>query len=264
MRTRRQYGRRDDDVSGIEPVQKQFGRTAAAYVESPNHAKGEDLDRIVALATEHGGERIVDVGTGVGHALRRVAPSFRSAVGVDATREMLEAGVSVLARAGVTNALLVQADATALPISSASADVVTSRLAAHHFADAGGAFREIARILRPGGLFVLVDNYAPDDPELARFINEIETLRDSSHVRNHTVGGWSELLKRAGLRTTVDSDSAVTKLTTENWLERSQTPPDRGAEVRRRLRVASPRAVDAFRITPTTFAVHKVILIGYK
>jgi SAM-dependent methyltransferase len=74
---------------------------------------------------------------------------------VDATREMLEAGVAVLAGAGVTNALLVQADATALPIASGSADVVTSRLAAHHFADAAGAFREIARILKEQGYIEL-------------------------------------------------------------------------------------------------------------
>ncbi|MEK6227160.1 MAG: class I SAM-dependent methyltransferase [Chloroflexota bacterium] len=251
-------------MSGIQPVQKQFGRTAAAYVESPNHAKGEDLDRIVALAAEHGGERVVDVGTGVGHTLRRVAPSFRTAIGVDATREMLAAGVGVLAGAGVKNALLVQADATALPIASGSADVVTSRLAAHHFADAAGAFREIARILRPSGLFVLVDNYAPDEPELARFINEVETLRDPSHVRNHTVAEWSDLLKQAGLRTTVDSDTAVTNLVTENWLERSQTPRDRADEVRRRLRTAPPSAIATFRITPETFAVRKLILIGRK
>ena len=251
-------------MSGIQPVQKQFGRTAAAYVESPNHAKGEDLDRIVALATEHGGERVVDIGTGVAHTLRRVAPSFRAAVGVDATREMLEAGLGVLAGARVKSAMLVQANATALPIASGSADVVTSRLAAHHFADAAGAFREIARILRPGGLFVLVDNYAPDEPGLQRFINEVETLRDLSHVRNHTVAGWSELLERAGLRTTVDSDTAVTKLTTENWLERSQTSPERASEVRRRLRDAPAAAVEAFQITPTTFAVRKLILIGRK
>jgi SAM-dependent methyltransferase len=251
-------------VSDIQPVQKQFGRTAAAYVESATHARGEDLDRVVALATEHGGERVVDVGTGVGHTLRRVAPSFRSAVGVDATREMLEAGVGVLAGAGVRNTVLVQADATALPIPSGSADVVTSRLAAHHFADAAAAFREIARVLRPGGLFVLVDNYAPDDPALQRFINEVETLRDPSHIRNHTVAGWSDLLKHAGLRPTVDSDTAVTKLTTENWLERSQTPPDRAEEVRRRLRTATPAAAEAFKITPTTFVVRKLILIGRK
>jgi SAM-dependent methyltransferase len=251
-------------MSGIEPVQKQFGRTAAAYIESASHARGEDLDRIVALATEHGGERVVDVGTGVGHTLRRVAPSFRGAVGVDATREMLEAGIGVLRGAGVNNTLLVQADATALPIASGSTDVVTSRLAAHHFADAAGAFREIARILGPGGLFVLVDNYAPDDGMLDRFINELETLRDPSHVRNHTVAGWRELLERAGLRTTVDSDTSVTKLTTENWLERSQTPADRAEDVRRRLRTASPSAVAAFQIAPTTFAVRKLILMGRK
>jgi SAM-dependent methyltransferase len=251
-------------VSQISPVQRQFGRTAAAYVESATHARGEDLDRIVALATEHGGERLVDVGTGVGHTLRRVAPAFAAAIGVDATREMLEAGRGVLAGAGIANAILVQADATALPIGSGSADVVTSRLAAHHFADAAAAFREIGRILRPGGLFVLVDNFAPDDSALDAFINELETLRDPSHVRNHTVQGWRDLLERAGFETSVDSDSAVTKLTTENWLERSQTPADRAEEVRRRLRTASPAAVEAFQITPITFAVRKLILIGRK
>ena len=251
-------------MSGIGPVQKQFGRTAAAYVESATHARGEDLERIVALATEHGGERIVDVGTGVGHTLRRLAPSFRSAVGVDATREMLEAGRGVLASAGVTNALLVQGNATALPIASRLADVVTSRLAAHHFADSARAFREIARILRPGGLFVLVDNFAPDDPDLDRFINEVETLRDPSHVRNHTVTEWRGLLETAGLRATVDSETSVTKLTTEIWLERSQTPPDRAEEVRQRLRTAAPAAVEAFQITPVTFAVRKLILVGRK
>ena len=251
-------------MSGIEPVQRQFGRTAAAYVESATHARGADLDRIVTLATQHGGERLVDVGTGVAHTLRRLAPHFPAGVGIDATREMLQAGRAVLGAANIRNALLVQADATKLPIASDSADVITSRLAAHHFADAAAAFREIARVLRADGLFILVDNFAPDDPALDRFINELEKLRDPSHVRNHTVGGWRELLEDAGLRTTIDSDSSVTKLTTDDWLERSQTPADRAQEVRRRLRTASRAAVDAFQITPGTFAVRKLILLGRK
>jgi SAM-dependent methyltransferase len=158
--------------------------------------------------------------------------------------------------------VLVQADAAALPIRSRTADVVTSRLAAHHFASAAAAFAEIARILRPGGLFILVDNFAPDDPDLERFINELETLRDASHVRNHTVAGWSALVEHAGMHASVDSAALVTKLTTENWLERSQTPPDRAAEVRRRLRDAPSAAVDAFLITATTFAVRKLVLVG--
>jgi ubiquinone/menaquinone biosynthesis C-methylase UbiE len=252
------------DLKGVGPAQEQFGRVAAAYLDSPNHAQGADLDRIVALAAAHGGERFVDVGTGVAHTLRRVAPHFRAGVGVDATREMLAAGRGVLARAGVDHTVLVQADATALPISSTSIDVVASRLAAHHFTDAAAALREIARILRPGGLFVLVDNFTPEDEGLDTFINEIERLRDASHVRNHTVRGWRDLLEAAGLRTTVDSESMLTKLSTHSWLERSQTPADRAAEVHRRLREASPAAREAFAITEATFAVHKLILIGQK
>src|SRR5204862_235796 len=147
---------------------------------------------------------------------------------------------------------------------SASVDVITSRLAAHHFSDAAAAFREIGRVLRKGGLFVLVDNFAPDDVALDRFINELETLRDPSHVRNHTVRGWRDLLEQAEMRTTIDSELQVTKLDTESWLARSQTPPDRAEEVRRRLRAATPAAVDAFRISATTFAVRKLILVGRK
>jgi ubiquinone/menaquinone biosynthesis C-methylase UbiE len=251
-------------VTGIRPAQQQFGRVAEAYVDSPNHAQGADLDRIVELARTHGGTDVVDVGTGVGHTLRRVAPSFRRAVGIDATREMLAAGRGVLERAGAMNTWLVQADANALPIASETAEVVTSRLAAHHFADAAGAFREIARILRPGGLFILVDNFTPDGAELDRFINELERLRDASHIRSQTVRGWRDLAEAAGLRTTIDSDVLVTELDTESWLARSQTPPDRADEVRRRLRDARGDAVRAFNITPTTFGVHKLILIGRK
>ena len=91
-------------VSGTDSVRRQFGRTAAAYVESATHARGEDLDRIERIVREHGGARLVDVGTGVGHTLRRLAPLFRAAVGVDATREMLDAGRGVLAAAGVAHA----------------------------------------------------------------------------------------------------------------------------------------------------------------
>ena len=246
----------------MKDARAQFGKTAAAYVTSTTHASGADLERLIAVAAPLLGERALDLGCGVGHTLRRIAPLVAFAVGADATFEMMHAGRSSVVTA--PNTAFAQSDATALPFADAAFDVVTCRLAAHHFADAAAAFREVARVLRPGGRFVLVDNYAPDEGALDVFINELETLRDASHVRNHSVHGWRDLLERAALKTTVDSDIAVTKLTTENWLERSQTPPDRAAEVRRRLGTASPEAVEAFQITATTFAVRKLILVGRK
>jgi SAM-dependent methyltransferase len=246
----------------VKDVRAQFGKTAAAYVSSATHASGEDLERLIAVAAPRAGDRALDLGCGVGHTLRRIAPLVAFAVGADATLEMMLAG-----RSGVVDApsvAFVQSDAAALPFADATFDVATCRLAAHHFTDAAASFREVARVLRPGGRCVLVDNYAQDDAALDLFINELETLRDGSHVRNHTIAEWRALLEDAGLRTSVESDRMTTKLTTDAWLERSQTPADRAAQVRRRLRDAPPGAVAAFHITASTFAVAKVVILGTK
>jgi SAM-dependent methyltransferase len=182
------------------------------------------------------------------------------AVGADATIEMMQAGRASVVTA--PNAAFAQSDATALPFADATFDLVTCRSAAHHFSDAASAFREVARVLLPRGRFVLADSYAPDDPALDVFINELETLRDPSHGRNHTIGGWRALLESAGLRVNVEPELLTTKLATEAWLERSQTPADRAAEVRRRLRDATLSARQAFDITVTTFAVPKVVVLA--
>jgi SAM-dependent methyltransferase len=244
----------------VKDVRAQFGRTAAAYVSSATHASGEDLERLIALAAPHGRERALDLGCGVGHTLRRIAPLVHFAVGADATLEMMQAGRASVVTAA--NAAFAQTDASVLPFADATFDLVTCRLAAHHFHDAASAFREVARVLRPAGRFVLVDNYAPADPALDTFINELETLRDASHVRNHTVDGWRRLLEDAGLRAGIDSDVLTTKLTIDSWLERSQTPADRADEVRRRLRAATAAAREAFQITETTFAVPKMVILA--
>ncbi len=256
MRTKRQYG------SAVKDVRAQFGKTAAAYVSSATHASGKDLERLITVAAPRVDEIALDLGCGVGHTLRRIAPLVAFAVGADATLEMMQAGRGSVVEA--PNAAFAQSDATALPFADATFDVVTCRLAAHHFSDAATSFREVSRVLRLSGRFVLVDNYAPDDPALDTFINELETLRDASHIRNHAIAEWRDLLEDAGLHTSIESELMTTKLTTDAWLERSQTPADRAAEVRRRLRSATPAAVAAFHVTATTFAVAKVVILGTK
>ena len=243
----------------LDATRKQWSSLADAYLASPTHASGEDLDWMLELAAPREADVALDVGTGVGHVLKRVAPRVRLAVGADATAGMLEGARTQIERERITNALIVVTPAETLPFLDASFDLVTCRLAAHHFIDVVAAFREIHRVLRPGGRFVLSDNYAPDDEALDRFINTLETLRDATHVREHTVLGWRDVIEQAGFGVT-DERRGTIHIETEPWLARSRTPADRATRVREMLATAARPSVEAFGIDSSGFDLLKVVL----
>jgi ubiquinone/menaquinone biosynthesis C-methylase UbiE len=102
------------------------------------------------------------------------------------------------------------ADAEALPFDDGRFDLVTCRIAAHHFPDVGRFVGEATRVLKPGGTFALVDNISPDalstpgfsQAELvdaAATYNAFEKLRDPSHGRCLSLAEWTELVTAAGL-----------------------------------------------------------------
>jgi len=84
--------------------------------------------------------------------------------------------------------------------------------------------REAARVLAPGGSFLLVDAVAPDDPAQDSFLNAFEMLRDPSHVRDHTVTQWCDMLREVGLVAEVLGHFTITQ-EFEPWVERIGTSP---------------------------------------
>jgi len=244
-----------------DAVRKQFGPAAEAYLASPAHAQGEDLASVLAFLDPKPHEVVLDLGCGVGHTLRRVAPKVRLAVGADATPGMLEGARSLMEQERIGNVTLVVTTAESLPFLDASFDGVTCRVAAHHFSDVGRAFAEVARVLRPGGRFVVSDNYAPDDAALDAWVNELEVTRDPSHVREHTITEWRTLLEGAGF-TVANEARSVTALEVEPWLARSRTPEREARRVREMLRSATAAAREAFAIGEGTFQLLKVVLLA--
>jgi ubiquinone/menaquinone biosynthesis C-methylase UbiE len=179
-------------------VQRQFGPRAERYVSSADHARGESLDRLIEWVRPEGHWRALDVATGGGHTALALAPHVREVVAADVTVEMLAAAERHLREQGVSNVTFCEADAMNLPFGPAEFDLVTCRVAPHHFPDCARFVTEMARVLRAGGVAGMIDNVVPEDPEASKYINELEKLRDPSHHWAYPRSEWNAFFERAG------------------------------------------------------------------
>lgn len=187
-----------------------WSERAQLYVESEAHRVGEDLDLLVEWA--RGARTALDVATGGGHVARRLREAGLEVVTCDPARGM---GPDVIC------------PAEDLPFADESFDVVTCRVAAHHFDDVAAAVAEMARVARQQVL--VADNlFLSDDAE------EAERLRDPSHVRNYTEPEWRAFFEGAGLR--VDEVRRFDKpIELEPWLQRTGCVGEDAGRVRELL-----------------------------
>jgi SAM-dependent methyltransferase len=121
----------------------------------------------------------------------------------------------------------VVAPAEELPFEDGSFDVVTCRIAAHHFEDIRKAISEMARVTQR--LVVIEDNVFVDER-----VEEAERLRDQTHVRCYSEDEWKEMLTEAGLEVE-QLEHFERHPVVEDWLARVETPPADAARVRELL-----------------------------
>lgn len=235
-----------------QKVQQQFGATAAAYTTSAGHGDRTALSALVAWTNPQPTDRALDIATGAGHTALAFAPHAREVVAYDLTPAMLAETAKNAAERGLINIVTRQGPAEKLPFPDGSFDIVTVRLASHHFADNAAAVREMARVSRPGGRAVVVDNYSSEDDSLDRQLHHIEKLRDASHVRAYRLSEWTTFLAESGLtlqRAITDHYTESRRgMNFDDWVRRSKTPADRMIELRRLFTTASPELRDLLHI----------------
>jgi ubiquinone/menaquinone biosynthesis C-methylase UbiE len=248
----------EKSVSIKQKVQEQFGQHAQKYVTSTTHAKGSDLALIKEWLEVDSTSLVLDIATGGGHVVKALAPHVAQVVATDLTYQMLETAKSHLTSTG-SNIFYVIADAESLPFLENTFDAVTCRIAPHHFPNPSVFVKEVSRVLKPGGKFLLIDNIAPEEEELDLFVNQLEKLRDESHVRSYSVKEWTSWFQQAGL-SLIKNEYRKKTFNYPDWVKRTTTSDEQIQKVDNHLLTANQALKDYFLIKTVDECVESITI----
>lgn len=204
-------------------VQRQFGEQASAYLNSSVHAQGGEFALLQAEVAGRCAARVLDLGCGAGHVAFQVAPLVADVVAYDLSAQMLEVVEQAATERGLSNVRTVRGAAEALPFAEGEFDFVFSRYSAHHWSDLAVALREVRRVLKPGGVAAFIDVASPGRPLLDTYLQAVEVLRDTSHVRNYSPAEWLQQVSEAGLQVRSHARQRL-HLDFASWVARMRTP----------------------------------------
>lgn len=241
-----------------------FSENAELYTQSLAHSQTQDLELASAHLGELDGKTCLDVATGTGHTAFFLAQRLGHVFAVDINDEMLAEAQEESDRRTLSVRFL-KSDCADLNFDDETFEIVTCRLAAHHFPQPADFLTEASRVLKPGGRLLVVDNVVPEDEESDRWINQYEKERDPTHVRCLSRSEWEAALGEQFRL--VSSELFPKTLDYDAWMERMSASDEKREEMWERL-LASPEGARDY-LNPVNdearkLTLHRLILVGEK
>jgi ubiquinone/menaquinone biosynthesis C-methylase UbiE len=227
---------------------EQFNRQSGQYGKGHLLKQTDDLRRALPFLQVRPGQRLLDVACGAGHT-----GLYFAKLGMDVTMTDVSTGMLAQARAlaegeGVV-AEFFAAPAEKLPFADGVFDLVTCRVAAHHFSCPASFVMESARVLKPGGRFLVIDGTVEDGHSAAEaWIHEVEKIRDPSHQRFIRPLQWKHLCGHIDLEVIHDEVFPLKQPDLEWYFEAAGTAEEGRERVRQLVAEAPREARELFRI----------------
>jgi ArsR family transcriptional regulator len=165
------------DLQRLAAIKRQRAETAATYfrenaarwhqIRSLYVDEAEVETALAEIVMRTGPRDLLDIGTGTGRMIEILGPSVDNALGIDQSREMLSVARVNLERAGLSNSIVRLGDMYQLPLAEGSFDTVIVHQVLHYADRPDAVIAEAARVLRPGGMLIVVD-FAPHALEYLR------------------------------------------------------------------------------------------------
>lgn len=227
---------------------RQFDRQSDRYGRTHILADTRDVAAAIGHLDVPQAGRALDVATGGGHTALWLARKGWNVTAGDISERMLENTRRLLAEEGLVLATRSFA-AEAMPFEPASFDLVTSRVAPHHFSSPSQFVAEVSRVLKPGGHFLLIDGSVPDeDPETEAWLHSVEKWRDPSHGRFSSRKAWEEQVGASGLEVLGSRLDPMKQPNLQWYFETAATTTENREQVLRAVETASAHVRSALRL----------------
>lgn len=218
----------DSKDADLLQVLNVYNRVLTADVDLQEQTREQRLRHLLKFANLPKNLRVMDLGTGTGGlALLLAEEGASEVVGVDISPAMLEVAEYLRlssASAAASRVSFRLAAAQRMPFRSESFDAIIGRLVLNHTHKPEHILQEVARLLKPGGIFLLADLLGADDSVKRATQNTIEARRNPSYVAALSAEQYRKLV--TGSRLTIEAETvAVFEQDLEEWLTDLQSNP---------------------------------------
>jgi len=184
-----------DTTKHNQAIVEQFSQQAVPFSELPGHS--QSMQMLIELSGVSGLDDVLDVACGPGLVACEFAPHARCVTGIDITPQMIEQATKRQKDKQLSNLSWQVGDVSPLPFPDAHFSIVLTRYSFHHFLNPEAVLAEMLRVCKPDGKVMVIDVVQP--PEKVEAFDQLEKLRDPSHVHALTPLEMASLVTASGL-----------------------------------------------------------------